>query len=505
MSTATTVGAQLRAVPGEATALRLPEADVSYAELRRWVDTAADSLAGGGVGAGSRVLVREGDDLSRLVTSLAVQTIGATVVPINPATSGGELSFLVSHSDPAAVVADEGLAEELEIGEEVGLWDNELGRLAPRRACAKVAPPREPDAGDAASLLYTSGSSARPRGVVLSHRAHVAMGRDLTILLSASRRDSFLALSPFFHVGGWSTTVMPALAAGAALVLPGPFSASRFWADVERWRPTLWTTGLAFLEMIAARGDEPPASLPFRHVITNLRPDTWALGRQRLGLPIGTYYGLTENDGRGTFALDVPDYEPGFVGRPYTPADGLRVTRDGETLGAGEVGEIEFRGECTMSRYFRDEEATARVLRPGGWLATGDLGRIEADGNLIFTGRIKNMIKRSGENVSAEEVEFHLLDHPDVADVAVLAVPDRVREEEIKAVVVGEPGSSVSAERLHRYCADGMAEFKVPRYIQFVKELPHTISGKPDIAAVRRAFATPAGSWDSANNEGEAK
>src|ERR1700716_3983749 len=225
------------------------------------------------------------------------------------------------------------------------------------------------------------------------------MGTDLGRLLGAGPAERALALSPVLPVGGWSTAVMPALAAGASLVLPGAFSASRFWSDFERWRPTLWTTGLAFLEMVAARGGEPPVESSFRHVISNLRPDTWQLARETLQLPIGTYYGLTENNGRGTFARSLPEYGAGLVGKVYGPEDAVRVTADGEALPAGEIGEVEFRGPCMMSGYFRDKEATAAALRPGGWLGTGDLGRLEDDGTLWFTGRIKNMIKRSGENV----------------------------------------------------------------------------------------------------------
>jgi acyl-CoA synthetase (AMP-forming)/AMP-acid ligase II len=500
-----TVPSLLQAPPATATAVRLPAGDVAYAELRDRVEAASSALASGGVGAESRVLIREEDDLSRLITQLAVQSLGAVATPVNPLTSGAELAFLVTQSDPAAVVADEGLDAELELSEGIGVWINAgAGELREYRRCSVATAPRDPSPGDIASLLYTSGSSSRPRGVLLSHASHAAMGIDLARLLGIGPEDRFLALSPFFHVGGWSTAVMPALAAGASLVLPGAFSASRFWGDVERWRPTLWTTGLAFLEMVAARGGEPPRELSFRHVISNLRPDTWQLARETLRLPIGTYYGLTENNGRGTFARSLPEYGAGLVGKVYGPEDGVRVTADGEALPAGEIGEVEFRGPCVMRGYFRDEEATAAALRPGGWLGTGDLGRLDDDGTLWFTGRIKNMIKRSGENVAAEEVEFHLLTHPGVLDVAVTAVPDRVREEEVKAIVVPVEGAELSASGLHEYCSQGMASFKVPRYFQFVTELPHTISGKPDVASVRQKFASAADSWDSLEPGGRA-
>ncbi|NUT54459.1 MAG: AMP-binding protein, partial [Thermoleophilia bacterium] len=225
-------------------------------------------------------------------------------------------------------------------------------------------------------------------------------------------------------------------------------------------------------------------------------PDTWRLGREQLGLPLGTYYGLTENDGRGTIALDVADYRAGFVGRGYTPQDGVRVVKDGDPLTAGEVGEIELRSESAMTGYFRDEEATARTLRDG-WVATGDLGYVDERGDLIFTGRLKNMIKRSGENVSAEEVELTLLEHPAVRDVTVLAVPDRVREEEVKAIVVLEPGAEAAPAALRAFCAAALASFKAPRYVQFADDLPRTVSGKPDVGVMRRTMATPAGCWDS--------
>ncbi|MFN8217071.1 MAG: class I adenylate-forming enzyme family protein [Solirubrobacterales bacterium] len=499
MSAGATAASLLDAAPAAATAVRRPEGDLLYGELRELVGAAAQALAATGTGHGDRVLIRCGEDFGRLVAILASHSVGAVAAALNPATTGAELEFLASHSDPQALVADEHLAG-LDLAPEVAILINEAGVLRARRDRDGASEPRAPQPGDAASLLYTSGSSARPRGALLSHAAHVAMGADLAVLLGVGRDDRFLALSPFFHVGGWSTAVMPALAAGASLVLPGPFSAGRFWADAERWRPSVWTTGLAFLEMVAARGGAAPAHPPFRHVISNLRPDTWKLAREVLGLPIGTYYGLTENDGRGTFALAVDDYEPGFVGRVYTERDGLRLTKDGTEVAPGEVGEIEFRGPSTMSEYFRDPEATAKTLSDG-WVKTGDLGRLGEDGDLYFSGRLKNMIKRSGENVSAEEVELFLLAHPEVEDVAVTAVADRVREEEIKAIVVRAAGSEASAEALHAFCREGMASFKVPRYFQFVAELPHTISGKPDIAAVRRNFASPEGSWDSLTQE----
>lgn len=491
---ALTIPATLHSAPAGNLAVRLPDADWTFADLRSRVDAAAAALADGGVGAADRVMVCADNSISVLIASLAIAQVGATTVPINPALRDEDLDYVRAHSDPAAVIVDEEHADRVDVG--AGIWIAEDDAIQLRRAGSGSSAPGVPAPADAASILYTSGSSAQPKGVVLSHAAHTSMGTDLAAIFSADGTDSFLLSAPLFHVGGWSTAVLPALAAGCSIVVPGRFSASRFWSDVERWRPTLWTTGLAFLEMVAAKGGEPPADIPFRQVLSNLRPDTWQMGRERLRLPLGSYYGLTENNGRGALALDIVDYEPGFVGRPYTSADSIRITRDGEMLPAGESGEIELRGPSSMDGYFRNPDATAAALRPGGWVATGDMGVLREDGALFFQGRIKNIIRRSGENISAEEVELLLLDHPDLTDSIVIAVPDRVREEEAKAIVVRRPGATVSAADVHEYCRERIAAFKVPRYVQFADELPRTFSGKPDIATVRRTMAGTDGCWD---------
>lgn len=490
-----TTTAQLEAVPATDVAIRLPGEDWTFGHLRSRIEDAATSLAAGGVGTGSRVIVCGDDPISVMVSSLALAKLGAIWVPINPALRQEDLDYVLSHSDPAAVIANEAYAESIDV-DGAGVWVADGAELRSRRNCSSRSAPRPPRPDDPASIMYTSGSSSRPKGVILSHAAHASMGADLVQVLGADQRDSFLLTAPLFHVGGWSTAVVPTIAAGCSIVIPGRFSASRFWEDVDRWRPTLWTTGLAFIEMVAARGGEPPSQVPFRQVLCNLRPDTWQMGREYLHLPLGSYYGLTENNGRGAIALDVVDYEPGFVGYPYTAADRFRITRDGEELPVGELGEIEMRGPSVMDGYFRNPEATAEALRPGGWLGTGDLGMLDERGRLFFRGRVKNIIRRSGENISAEEVELVLLQHPDLIDAIVLAVPDRVREEEVKAIVVSEPGRKVDAEQLHSFCEERIAGFKVPRYIEFTEQLPRTFSGKPDIATVRRTMSGVEGCWD---------
>lgn len=493
----TSVGDLLEVGADDAVAVYRPDGEITWAELRRIVAAAEDCLREAGVGLGSRVLCRVGDDFSRLIAGFAVLRLGGIHFAVNPATIGKELRHIVTRSEPVAVISDDDLAEAPAEFTDAPRIRNSGGRLEALGRCREASVPGRAAGEDPAMLIFTSGTSALPKLAVTPHRALVAMGRDLNRLLSVSEEDRFLALSPFFHVAGWCCSAMPAAAAGASLVMPGPFSASRFWRDVERWQPTIWNSGLAFIEMVAARGGPPPAKLPFRHVVSNLRPDTWRLGREQLGLPLGTYYGLTENCGRGTISLDITDYRAGFVGRVYGDEDAVRIADEqGRPCPPGQEGEIQLRGPGLMLGYFRDPEATAAAFQDG-WLRTGDRGLIDEQGDLYYRGRFKNMIKRSGENIYAEEIELLLLEHEDVRDAIVIAVPDRVREEEVKAIVVPTEGVRLDPVDLHRWCAERVAAFKVPRYIELADSLPRTPSGKPDLGLIKRTRATPDGSWDA--------
>ena len=162
----------------------------------------------------------------------------------------------------------------------------------------------------------------------------------------------------------------------------------------------------------------------------------------------------------------------------------------------GGVGEIEFRGPGVMTGYYGDEVASGEVLDADGWLRTGDLGWLDDSGSLFFSGRMKNLIKRAGENIAAEEVELVLLRHPAVVDVAVLGILDPIREEEVKAVLVLKSRANLDLIDLMSHCESHLAAYKVPRYFEIAQELPRTPSGKIDIAAVRRLYSSIATSWD---------
>jgi acyl-CoA synthetase (AMP-forming)/AMP-acid ligase II len=443
------------------------------------------------------VLVRVEQPLDLLVSLLSCMEIGAVPVPVNPTLVSNELEYIALLSRPDAAMTGEGLEVDVPTLDGMGLWVTSNSVVHRRRRCAIEKAPRPPRPTDAAAILFTSGSTAKPKGVVLRHESYYAMGTDLSALLGIEpNRDAVLLHHPLFHVAGQACSALPAIAGRCPLIMPDRFSAGKFWDEAERWSPTIWMTGLAFLEMVSRRGGSPPATHSFRHVVSNLRPDTWALATGRLNLPMGTYFGQTENCGRGSLALEMQTYESGYVGGLYGPRDGMRIVAGEGLASAGEVGEIEFRGPGVMTGYYGDEAASHDILRAEGWLRTGDLGWLDDKGSLFFSGRIKNLIKRAGENIAAEEVELVLLRHPAVIDVAVLGIQDPVREEEVKVVLVLKSGMDVDLADLVSHCAAQLADYKVPRYVDIAQELPRTPSGKTDIAAVRRMYSSVETSWD---------
>jgi long-chain acyl-CoA synthetase len=356
------------------------------------------------------------------------------------------------------------------------------------------AAPEVPAAGaeDLAVLLYTSGSTGRPKGVRLSHRnlLHNAAGSALAAGFGPD--DVVLGALPPFHTFALTTTVLAPLLAGAAVIalphfhpeaaldaaaegrasvilgVPGMF---RLLARAQRHRPR----ELGRLRLAVSGGEKLPAQV---------REEFATAFAQELH----EGYGLTECS--PVISLNRPGANrPGTVG---TPLEGLEVRiagADGAAVAAGADGEVRVRGASVMCGYHRDERATRAVLEPDGWLCTGDLGNLSADGYLAITGRIKELIIVGGENVAPGEVEAALAEHAAVAECAVLGAPDGGRGEQVVAHVVLRPGAAASETELRAHCRGRLAGYKVPRRVRLAAELPRLPTGKVD----RRALAALSG------------
>ena len=453
----------------------------TYAELDAAVNETANGLLAAGVEAGDHValFLPSGRDL--LLLELGLLKLGAVMVPMIDTLTAPEIEYVVENSrakmlisDPAAIVP--GAAE----------------------------PPPRPDLGplDPMAIMYTSGSTGKPKGVVQPQAGFASAGRAVSGRLATGPEDNYLCTIPIFHTAGFHMLVAAAIACGARLTLIPKFSRTEFWNQV---RASGATVGIVMPAQLSILMTAPPRPDDREHTLqrlaTHVRPEAFC---ERFGVDVVTVWAMTEVSGMGTMS------EPGAGPVPEkcigtampAEAEAKVVTAEGREAAPGERGELWYRHPHVMSEYFRNPEATAANL-VDGWVRTGDLCAADERGAIYFHGRIKNVIKRAGENVSGEEVEATLVAHPEVAECVVLGVSDPIYTEEVYAAVSLRPGSAVTAPELDAHCRERLAAWKAPRYIALAEgELPKLANGKPDRLTIRAA-ADPASCWDRAASKEE--
>lgn len=463
-----------------------PEGEVTFGELRERAQKIAGGLAALGVRRGDRVSLLLPTHPAYLQSWLALARLGAVLVPINTAFKPDDTAWVLTHAEVAALVTTDALYESTvaairgrcpALREVISLDGQAPGSIPFSRLLdsppVTSGPAVAPE--DTAAILYTSGTTGFPKGCCLSHRHYVLGGRMLRDVLQASAEDRYLCVVPLFHVAGQIALTMASLASGATLILLPGFQASTFWSDVVRYRATIFHgvgTILAILDRLPVTPAESQHTL--RVILSAGHPELVQAMSARLGIPIVQNWGMTE--GGMTVTRLGGGSPPGSVGRPVGPNE-LRIAgEDDREVPPGVVGEIVMRGPLLVKEYWRDPEATAQAMR-GGWFHTGDLARRDEAGNYFFVDRKKDMVRRGGENISSQEVEQILRSHPAVADAAVIGVPDPIWEEEVKAYVVlkeGESPASTPPKSIFELCAERLASFKVPRYLEFRADLPRT-------------------------------
>jgi acyl-CoA synthetase (AMP-forming)/AMP-acid ligase II len=461
---------------------------LSYREIESLAQAIAGSLYGLGVRKGDPVGVLMVNSLEMLGVFYATAILGALYTPIITGSKRPEISYVLEHSEAKILIID---AEHWEYFKDfrddfphlrkviVDSADPGPGteRLADLIAGGGSAPPTSIDDGDDLCLLYTSGSTGRPKGVLLKQRSYARVGHSIAQRCEYKPESVILGLLPFFHAASICYSIASTMDVGASNMLVRRWKTGSFWEWVDRYGAT---AGLVFPSMMHMLMSQPADARDREHsleqVVTHFRNDDFAA---RFNVDILTTWGLTESGAVGTMSSSrYPDYPPKMVGWPMTSEMRIRIeSSDGKELAIGEAGEIVIKNDCLMSAYFKEPELTAKTL-VDGWLHTGDVGRLDAHGRLYFEGRMKNIIKRSGENISGEEVEAVLTAHEGVIEAAVYALPDPMRTEEVAAAVVPQPGYDLTAEALVDWCLERLSGFKVPRFIAIVSELPKTPTQK---------------------------
>lgn len=476
----------------------LPTRRWTYAELDRAVSEVAAGLAAARVGRGDRVVMRLRNTGEFVLALLGTLRAGAVAVPTIRQYSVEELRFALADSEAACLIFDDEEREPIEAVAPAGTTCFHAGEadapdeaLAGLRQDAGAAPALE--AGEDALIFYTSGTTSKPKGVVLTHGAIL----DSCLLnaeawrLRASDR-SYIVL-PLFHCNALFMQLAPALLSGATAVLGDRYSASRYLDECREHRITLanLTAGAirSLLAQPAGRGDR-------KHEIRlltfglPLRGEEIEAAEARYGFPVRMCYGLTESAAGGTRGPLHLDPKSGWqsLGPAQSGWEIAIADPEGRHLPVGEVGEILFRGPGLMDRYWRRPDLTADALRDG-WLRTGDLGSLDEAGFAHFHSREKDMLKPKGENVAASEIEQALEGHPAVAEAAAVGVFDPHHEELIVAVIAGE---GCADEELRAHCGELLAPFKVPAEFVWVEELPKTSIGKINKGEIKAMLAARA-------------
>ncbi|WP_374402866.1 AMP-binding protein [Niveibacterium sp.] len=345
-------------------------------------------------------------------------------------------------------------------------------------------PSPEPTSDRPALLMYTSGTTGRPKGVVLSQRNVLAGARNVSDAHCLSQHDRVLAVLPLYHINAQIVTVLAPLYHGGSLVMPPRFSASQFWAQTIEHNCTwinLVPTMIAYL--LAADTSLDPASLRAlrfaRSASAPLAPELLRAFEARFGIGVIETMGLTET-AAPCFSnpFEASLRKTGSPGLPWGCE--ARVVPPGSADAApdGIEGEIQIRGANVMAGYYKDPDATAAALTSDGWLRTGDLGRRDADGFYTVTGRLKEIIIKGGENIAPREIDEALLAHPAVLEAAATGIPDKVYGQDIVAGVVLHPGASCDEASLLAHCTRALGAFKTPRTIHILSALPKGPSGK---------------------------
>ena len=446
------------------------------------------------MGAGDVVALLSFNRPEFLEAMFAANRLGAVAMPINWRLAAPEVRYILEHSEARALVCDEPLVELAD--EACGGLEDVLVRacIAPvagegwttlaelRNGAAAPAPVRaEPD--DVHRLMYTSGTTGRPKGVMITHANLAWKNLAHLVEFGFTADDLGLACGPLYHVGALDLTTTSLVAAGATTIIHRAFDAAAVVDELERSRVTAVWLAPAMVNAIMALPDVEQRDLSSVRLIIN--------GGEKMPIPLieriqrtfpsawfADAYGLTETVSGDTF-LDRESIvtKLGSVGRPCLHLE-LEVWDElGRPVPAGERGEIVIRGPKVFKGYWRDPEATARAFE-GGWFHTGDVGVRDDDGYLYIVDRLKDMIVSGGENIAGSEVERVLYEHSAVLEVAVVGQPDTRWGEVPVAFVVLRPGRTATADELTAHCREKLARFKVPKEVTFLGALPRNPSGK---------------------------
>ena len=509
---------QCAAVGGDKAAVDVNGVTRTYAELDDVTDRTAAGFAALGLQPGEHVSLMMLNSVENVDAWFGLQKAGLVEVPVHTASRGTALRYIVDHADARALVIDEaflphlaGIADGLPRLEHVIVNRNEPGdgdapALPGRLAVHDLAslyeatgPTPRPDLRqqDTAVILHSSGTTGPPKGVVLSHRAVLHLTRHLVWLMDYTSDDRLYTAFPLFHNNAKYTSVCAALECGGTVVMDKRFPVSSFWEMTRAKGITAFNYMGALLMMLHKQPERPDdAENPVRIAFGAPCPvEIWEAFESRFDMKLVEVYGMTEAPMACENRLD--DRKIGSAGKESMTYEVRIVDEDDEPVPPNTPGEIAIRPKqpwALFTEYYKRPEDTVEAWR-NLWFHTGDRARMDEDGFVYFLDRMKDSIRRRGENISTWEIESTINTHPAVLESAAYGVPSELTESEVMLAVVLKPGEGVAPEALLDFCYGKMAHFAIPRYVRFMDALPKNHAERVQKFELRDEGVT-ADSWD---------
>ncbi|MDH5353530.1 MAG: AMP-binding protein [Gammaproteobacteria bacterium] len=467
--------------------------ELSFAQLKTSVDNIGQHLSELGLTKGTKAAFLLNNGFWTVQLFLGVMANNRVIVPLNAVAGNVQLIHVLGHSDAEVVFVSPGYRQMLDelltaIDREVLVieTDEETGPAWPEHGtpCELIDNPAEEDP---ALLLYTSGSTGLPKGAVISHRAVTSGGRNVAEGHGLTADDRALCVLPVYHINGAMVTVSAPLYSGSSVVMPQRFSAGEFWGLVAEYQCTWSSIVPTIIKYLLDRvdqddyefgNDERLKAFRFaRSASAPLAKVTLREWEETFKLPMIETLGLTETAGTVTTNPMPPAArKPGSVGLPCGNTIEI-VDRNNQPCPAGVVGELSIRGSNLLSLYYKNPEATKSAL-VDGWFLTGDLGQKDEEGYIFLTGRSKELIIRGGENIAPREIDDILYQHESILEAAAVGVDDENYGQEVVACVALRDGYSCTEIELKAFCEAAVGQYKAPKIIYFLDELPKGPSGK---------------------------
>ena len=464
---------------------------LTYGQLKKDLETFGKFLMKRGLVKGDKVSFFLGNGYQTVKIFLGAMYSGLVVAPLNLMAQPSQLEYVINHSDAKMVffTMDQkerliSAVEKVDRNIELIQVDNDAETIFVEDEDLSDIHLSDITEEDEALLLYTSGTTGNPKGVILSHKNMIAGGQYTTMAHELTTQDRALCVLPLYHINGEVVTIVAPLVSGGSLVVPHKFSASNFWQLISKYHCTWFSVVPTIISYLCCseKYDETELNLEQlrfgRSASSALPPSLHKAFEEKFNVSIVETMGLTET---AAPVLSNPiDPAKRKYGSPGIPVgnEAKIVDKDGNEVPRGGEGEIMIRGDNVMKGYYKAPDLSAGAIEPDGWFHTGDLGYMDPDGFVFVTGRIKELIIKGGENISPREIDEVLYKHNSVLDAAAVGIPDEMYGEEIMACVELKPEYSLSEDELREHCLKHLGKYKTPKVVKVVQKLPKGPSGK---------------------------